>query len=484
MIEFTLIAVSLILLISALASKISDRFGVPSLLLFLVLGMLLGSDGPGGIHFDHPALVQLVGVVALVFILFSGGLDTKWTRIRPVIWYGVALSTVGVLLTALIVGLFAQWLFEWTLLEGLLLGAIVSSTDAAAVFSVLRSKGLGLRANLKDILELESGSNDPMAVFLTTSLIQALTQPEAPPARFIGLFLLQMFLGALIGYGLGQAGLWLFNRARLGYDGLYPVMSIALIVLTYALANVAGGNGFLAVYVSGIFLGGQDFIHKKSLSNFHDGLAWLMQIAMFLTLGLQVFPSRLVTVILPGTLIAACLIFAARPVSVFLSLLFTPFTIREKAFLSWVGLRGAVPIILATYPLLARIEQAELIFNVVFFVVLFSTLLQGSTLPPMARWLRVDAPIAAKRTYPIEYTPGAGLKSELREMTLPAHSGAIGKAIVELGLPDDFLIVLIARDDEYLIPSGGTILKPGDVLLVLSETPSFERVWKQISNGR
>ncbi len=478
--DFTLILIFGILLISIIASKISDRFGVPVLLIFLALGMLLGSDGPGGIHFDDPTLVQIVGVIALVFILFAGGLDTAWNKIRPVLKYGGVLSTIGVLITALIVGLFAQWVFGWTLLEGMLLGAIVSSTDAAAVFSVLRAKGVGLRGSLRPVLELESGSNDPMAVFLTVSLIQALTQPEAPLPIFILRFFLQMGIGTLAGYGMGRICVWLLNRGRLGYDGLYPAFSIALVMLTYAVTNVLQGNGFLAVYLAGIYLGHQDFIHKKSLSSFHDGLAWLMQIAMFLTLGLQVFPSQLMTIIFPASLIAICLIFIARPVSVFLSLMLTRFDTREKAFIAWVGLRGAVPIILATYPLLEGIRHANLIFNVVFFVVLTSVLLQGTSLPLVARWLKVDAPVPVRRAYPIEYTPGTGLSSELREIHVPPNASVAGKAIVELNFPADFLVILIARDDEYLLPSGGTHLQAGDTLLTLAENASFHIIREKI----
>jgi len=471
-----LIGAAILLLVSVLASKVSDRFGVPALLLFLLLGMLAGSDGPGGIYFDDPAVAQFIGVLALVLILFSGGLDTEWSAVRPVLKEGLLLSTVGVLVTATIVGLSAAALLDLSLVEGLLLGSIVSSTDAAAVLAVLRSKGISLKGRLKPLLELESGSNDPMAIFLTVGLIQLITQPDRSPASLIGLFLLQMLVGAVLGYGMGRVMLFLVNRLKLGYEGLYPVLSLSLVLLTFGLTDAVGGSGFLAVYLAGIVLGHHDFIHKRSLLRFHDGLAWLMQIAMFLALGLLVFPSRLVPVMGIGLLIAACLMFVARPVSVFLGLLPSALGWREKTFVSWVGLRGAAPIILATFPLLAGVPQADLIFNVVFFVVLTSVLLQGTSLPLAARWLRTDAPAAPRRAYPIEYTPVGGFRSELKELPIPSDSTMSGKAIVELGLPEDFSIVLVARDKDFLVPSGGTVLQAGDTLLVLSDQGAFDQV--------
>lgn len=482
--EYILIGASILLLISVLVSKISDRFGIPALLLFLILGMLAGSDGPGGIYFDDPALAQFVGVVALVLILFSGGLDTEWNRVHPVVKEGLLLSTLGVCITALVVGLFASVLLGFSLVEGLLLGSIVSSTDAAAVFSVLRSKGISLKGQLKPLLELESGSNDPMAIFLTIGLIQLITQPDLSPVNLIGLFVLQVLVGAVVGYGMGRVMLFLVNRLKLDYEGLYPVLTLSLVFLTFGLTDVIGGSGFLAVYLAGIVLGHHDFIHKRSLLRFHDGLAWLMQIAMFLTLGLLVFPSRLIPIMGVALLIAGCLMFVARPVSIFVGLLSSTLNWREKTFISWVGLRGAVPIILATFPLLARIPQADLIFNVIFFIVLTSVLLQGTSIPLVARWLGVDAPAIPKRAYPIEYMPMGGLKSELKELTIPSDSSMAGKAIVELGLPADFLVILIARDNEFVLPSGGTILQSGDTLLVLSDKKSFDEVLAKLTCAR
>lgn len=472
---YVLIGASILLLISVLVSKISDRFGVPALLLFLVLGMLAGSDGFGGIYFDDPALAQFVGIIALVIILFSGGLGTDWNEVRPVVKEGLLLSTLGVLVTAIIVGLFATILLGFSILEGLLLGSIVSSTDAAAVFSVLRSKGISLKGKLKPLLELESGSNDPMAIFLTIGLIQLITLPNSSIVNIFGLFIQQMLIGVVVGYGMGNVMLALINRSKLGYEGLYPVLTLSLIFLTFGLTDLIGGNGFLAVYLVGIFLGRQNFLHRKSLLRFHDGLSWIMQITMFLTLGLLVFPSRLAPVIGIGFLIAGCLMFIARPMGVFISLLPSRFSWQEKIFISWVGLRGAAPIILATFPLIAQLQESNLIFNLVFFVVLTSVLLQGTSLSSIAKLLKVDAPIVTKRIYPIEFVPMGGLKSELKELTIPPNSKAIGKAIFELEIPDDFLIILIARDKDFMIPSGGTILQNNDTLLVLSDEKSYDK---------
>lgn len=390
--DYYLVAFATLLFLGVLVSVVSDKVGVPALLFFLAVGMFAGSDGPGGIHFDDTSIAQLVGVLALVYILFAGGLSTEWTSTRPVLKEGVILATFGVLLTAGIVGAFVKYLlveFSWA--ESFLLGAIISSTDAAAVFSVLRAKSLHLKGNLKPLLEFESGSNDPMAVFLTVGLIGLLTQPESSPWGLVFAFILQMAIGLIGGYLMGRVTVHLINRLRLGYDGLYPVLTLSLVLLTYSIVNLLGGNGFLAVYLGGIVIGNQRFLRKRALLSFHEGLAWMMQIAMFVTLGLLVFPSNLVPVMGYGLLIAACLIFVARPISVFLLTAFSGWNLQEKTFISWVGLRGAVPIILATYPLLAGVEQARFIFNTVFFVVLTSVILQGTTLPIVAKWLRVDA---------------------------------------------------------------------------------------------
>jgi len=466
-IEYVLLIGSTLILISIAIAKLSDNLGVPSLLLFLAIGMLAGSEGPGGIYFDDAGLAQSVGIIALLFILFAGGLDTRWHDVKPVFRQATSLATLGVLLTALAVGLFVSVALNISLLNGLLLGAIISSTDAAAVFSVLRSKNVSLRGQLKPLLELESGSNDPMAVFLTVGLIQLLTTSDSNFGSIALLFIVQMGLGTALGFGLGKAMVFILNRLKLPYEGIYPVFSLAFAALIYAATATAGGSGFLAVYIAGLVAGNSEFVHKKSLLRFFDGLAWLSQIAMFLTLGLLVFPSHIVPVIGIGLLVSAILMFIARPLSVFLSLFFARLRWKEKMFISWVGLRGAVPIILATFPLLAQVPDAELIFNIVFFIVLTSALLQGWSLPIVARVLNLDAPVQHKRRSPIEFAPVEGIDSELVDFIVPYNSEVVGKSIIELGLPEDSLVVLIGRDDNYLVPSGGTVLQEGDTALVL-----------------
>ncbi len=479
-IEMTLLIVSVLLLTSILASKVSDRIGVPALLLFLAIGMLAGSDGFGGIYFDNALTAQGIGVVALAVILFSGGLDTDWQAIRPVMSAGIPLALLGVLITALVTGAAAVYLLDFSWLQGLLLGAIVSSTDAAAVFSVLRSRGVSLKGNLRPLLELESGSNDPMAVFLTIGFIELLIQPDLTPIQLIPKFFAQMGIGALVGLGSGWLGRHLINRIQLGYDGLYLVLTLTIAIFTYGLAGSLGGSGFLAVYLAGLWLGNAEFIHRRSMLRFFDGLAWLMQIMMFLTLGLLVFPSRLPDIAVPGLLVAVILMLVARPLGVFLSTLHTRLSLREKTLVAWVGLRGAAPIVLATFPLLASIPGADALFNLVFFVVLTSVLIQGPSIPRIARVLHVDAPITTARSYPIEPNPVGQFRRQLRELTIPEASPVIGKRIVDLSLPPEFLVILIDRDDGFVIASGGTELFAGDKLLVISDEQAFGQVQKKV----
>lgn len=475
-IDYLLLAGSILILVSIAVARLSSNLGVPSLLLFLAVGMLAGSEGPGGIYFSDAGLAQSIGVIALAFILFAGGLDTHWREVRPVFWQASSLATVGVVLTALAVGLFATAVLGLSLLNGMLLGAIVSSTDAAAVFSVLRSKNVSLRGRLKPLLELESGSNDPMAVFLTVGLIQMLSASQASPGSLVAFFVVQMGLGAASGMVMGKALVYLLNRLRLAYEGIYPVFSLAFAAFVYAMTATAGGSGFLAVYIAGLVAGNGDFVHRKTLLRFFDGLAWLSQITMFVTLGLLVFPSRIVPVIGTGVLVSAFLMFVARPVSVFLALSFAKLRWNEKVFVSWVGLRGAVPVVLATFPLIAGVPGAEMTFNLVFFIVLTSALLQGWSIPFAARVLRLDAPFQRKSRYPIEFAPLEGVDTELVDLIIPYNSPAAGKSVVELGMPPDSLIVLVSRGDEFLVPSGGTVLQEGDTILVLVDRNNLPRV--------
>ncbi len=471
--EMTILTGALLVLVSIVLSRASGRLGVPALLIFLAVGMFAGSEGPGGIFFDDPGIARSIGVVALALILFSGGLDTHWKSVRSVLKPALILATLGVAATALLVGLFVTLVTPFTLLEGLLVGAIVSSTDAAAVFSVLRSKGVALQGNLKPLLELESGSNDPMAVFLTVGLVAYLTGAVSSGGSLFFAFLQQMALGVLIGIGAGRMMMAIINNVRLEYEGLYPVLSLAMVLLTYSAATLLDGNGFLAVYIAGIVMGNSEFIHKRSLMRFHDGLAWLMQITMFLTLGLLVFPSQLLPVAGVGLIIALFLVLIARPVSVFTTLAFAPMSHREKAFVSWVGLRGAVPIILATFPLLAGIRQADMIFNIVFFIVLISALVQGTTIPVTARWLRVDAPPPRLADGQHDMGEEDCIMCRLAEVRIPAGSPVAGKQIVHAGLPERADIVLVSRGKHIFTPVGASTLEAGDLLLVLTDAESL-----------
>jgi cell volume regulation protein A len=475
-IEYLLLAASGLLLLSVIASKASGRMGVPALLLFLAVGMLAGSDGPVGIPFDDPWLAQSLGVVALTFILFAGGMDTVWSQVRPVLGIGMALSTAGVALTAGLVAAFAATVLQMSWTEGLLIGAIVSSTDAAAVFGVMRSRYVSLRSPLKPLLELESGSNDPMAVFLTLGLIALITGAAGSPFDLIPMFVRQMVLGAAIGYGTGKLMVLLVNRLRLEYEGLYPVLTLSLVLLTYSGSAWLGGNGFLAVYLAGLMMGNSEFIHKRSLTRFHDGLDWLMQIAMFLTLGLQVFPTQLVPIAGPGLLLALFLMVCARPIAVFLTLAFTRLPPKDKAMVAWVGLRGAVPIILATFPLLAGVPQAAMIFNLVFFIVLTSVLLQGTSIPLVARWLKVDEPLKRRLDASPSWDAPARLKSGLIEVTIPESSVAVGQRVLDLGLPPRTFLLLIGRNGQCFVPDGSTVLEAHDSLLVFTDHASAFRL--------
>jgi len=467
--ENILLVGSVLLLLSILGGKTTNRFGVPTLLFFLLVGILAGSEGIGGIPFDDPHVAQFIGVTALNFILFSGGLDTDLKTIRPVLWKGIALSTVGVLLTTVAVGVFVHYLLGFTLPEGLLLGAIVSSTDAAAVFSILRGQGIALKGYLRPVLELESGSNDPMAYFLTITLVGIVKDGSVDPWHLLTLFLKGFTIGGLMGYGMGKLSHWIINRIQLSNQGIYPVLALALAFFSYSATEFLGGNGFLALYISAVILGSSNFIHKRYLIKFYDGQAWLMQIILFLALGLLVYPSRVIAVAGPGLLIAAFLIFVARPIGVFGSLLFSRLNARSKLFISWVGLRGAVPIVFATYPLIAGIGRSHLIFDLVFFIAVTSVLVQGTGLPYVAKWLHLTAPGKKKRRTGNDLEWMDPTMSVMEEVLLPAGAVAAGRKIVEVNFPKTAQILVIRRGKDYISPVGSTVLAANDKLLILAE---------------
>ncbi len=474
MIEHVLLWIAILIFASVISSKFSDKFGVPVLLLFLAIGILAGSEGIGKIYFANPDAAKSIGIVALIFIIFSGGLDTNWGDTRPVMRPGLILSTLGVLLTALITGFFAIRILKFGVFEGLLLGSIVSSTDAAAVFNILRSRRISFQKPLKALLEFESGSNDPMAVFLTIGFISLLTfQNKSVFSLFPG-FLLDMGVGALVGYLMARFIIVLINLLKLEYEGLYPAVMISLVLLTYSVAVFLKGNGILAVYIVGLIIGQAEFPNKRMIVRFHDGLAWLMQITMFVTLGLLVFPSRIVPLMGAGLLLTLLLMVVARPLSVFACLAPFKMDLRKKVMIAWIGLRGSVPIILATFPYRAGIAQADTIFHIVFFVVFVSVLIQGASIPLVSRFLKLDIPLARRISYPLEFEKTAAVDADLTDLIVPYHSTAVGRMIRDLSIPEKCLIVLVSRNHKFVIPSGSTVIEGGDVLLVLANTADLK----------
>ena len=451
--ENILLTGAILLFLSLVGGKTSFRFGIPVLIIFLGIGMLAGSEGIGGIYFDNPKTAQFIGIVALNVILFSGGLDTSWDSVKPVVWQGLTLSTLGVLLTAALLGVFVWLITDFTLFEGLLLGSIVSSTDSAAVFSILRSKKLSLKGNLRPTLEFESGSNDPMAYVLTIAFTSLVTIPDTSIGSVLRIFIQQLLIGTICGLLLGRISKVMINKFKLDYEGLYSVLIIAIMLFAFSFTDFIGGNGFLAVYLCGLYLGNQQLIHKKKFIKSFDGFAWLMQIVLFLTLGLLVFPSKIIPVISIGLIISFFLILVARPLSVLACLSFFKIQNRSKLFISWVGLRGAVPIVFATYPLIAGAEKADMIFNIVFFISLTSVLIQGTTLPYVAKLLHLTLPEKVKPR--IDYFELSDReKSLFTEIVIPEDCKIISKPLVDLDIPKSTLIVLIKRIGKYFVPDG------------------------------
>ena len=462
-----LLVAGILLLLGITSSKFSARFGVPVLVLFLGVGMLAGSEGVGGIDFEDYPLAHGIGTVALALILFDGGLRTPLSSIRIAWRPSLSLATVGVLVTSVLTGVAATRILGISLLEGILLGGIVGSTDAAAVFSVLRSSGLKLRERLSATLEIESGSNDPMAVFLTVGMLQVLLGKMDLGPELLGLFALQMSVGAVAGIAVGWTGAKVTNRINLASAGLYPILVSTFGLLAYGLAASLGGSGFLSVYVAGIVLGSHRIVFQRGVFLFHDAAAWLGQIVMFVVLGLLSFPSRLIDVAPQGLLIALVLILIARPIAVVLSLLPFRFDAREILFLSWVGLKGAVPITLATFPLLLGLPVGPLLFNVVFFVVLVSALTQGVSLPFFARRLGLQLPAEPEPTVTLEITSLRHVDGDIVEYTVGPETRAVGKRIRQLTLPDGVVIALISRGREIIPPRGSTEIQEGDHVFVV-----------------
>ncbi len=465
---------SILLFISVVAGKAGYRFGVPALLLFLGVGMLFGSDGLG-IQFHNPKEAQFIGVMALSIILFSGGMDTKYREIKPILGPGIVLATVGVLLTTIITGLFIYYItgllttvVSLSLAESMLLAAVMSSTDSASVFSILRSKGLGLKEKLRPVLELESGSNDPMAYMLTLLLIQIIQVGEFDIWNSGLMLFMQLSIGAISGYILGRITVWFMNRINIDNQSLYSVLLLAFVFFIFSITDILKGNGYLAVYIAGLVVGNHKIVHKRSVSTFFDGFTWLFQIVMFLTLGLLVNPSELLPVAVIGLLIGFFMIFMSRPLSVIICVLpFGRFSKNARRYISWVGLRGAVPIIFATYPLIADIENARFIFNIVFFITIVSLIIQGTTVGPMAKWLGLAENGELKKDFDVSLPDE--IKSAMSEITVSENVLMNGNKLMDLTLPDNTLVVMVKRAEHFFVPKGHTKLNIGDKLLVISD---------------
>lgn len=484
--ENILLIGSVLFFLSIVASKTSHRFGVPALLLFLIIGMLFGSDGLG-IQFHNAEEAQFIGILALSIILFSGGMDTKMADIKPVLGPGIVLSTAGVVLTTLFTGLFIYYIagtsisaVQLTLVSSLLLAAVMSSTDSASVFSILRSKNLHLKQNLRPLLELESGSNDPMAYMLTIALIQVIQTAGISLTETLTLLVVQFTVGAVCGVFLGKLVVFIINKINLSNQSLYPILLLTFVFFTFAITDRINGNGYLAVYIAGLVVGNNKILYKKNIVNFFNGFTWLFQIIMFLALGLLVNPHELLDEAFLALLIGFFMIIVARPLTVFLCLLpFRKMTNKARGYVSWVGLRGAVPIIFATYPQVAGIEGGNVIFNIVFFITIISLVVQGTTVPGAARLLGLASDEGEKREFGLELPEG--VKSKISEIVLTDEILCYGNQLKEIPLPENTLAMLVKRGHEFFIPNGTTELELGDRLLIISDNQeNLSDIYKQL----
>lgn len=482
--ELLLLIGSILFFISMLVGKAGHRFGVPVLLLFLVVGMTFGSDG-FGLQFENVQTAMTIGTICLTIILFSGGLDTKFSEIKPVIWPGVVLATLGVFITAILTGYFTYWLSGHmfpavgiSLLTAMLLASTFSSTDSASVFGILRSKGLSLKNNLRPLLELESGSNDPMAYMLTIMFMGIIQSGADPNIGMMAItIVIQLVVGTGMGYFLGKGSVFIINRIRLNNASLYPILLLILGIFIFASTYFLKGNGYLAVYIAGLVIGNSKFSHKRTSMKFMDGFAWMSQILLFLTLGLLVNPGELIEVLVPALVISAFLIFIGRPLTVFLTLIpFRKVGFKDKLYVSWVGLRGAVPIIFAILPLAEGVPHARWIFNMVFVITIVSLLVQGTSLPLVARWLKLaDKPAKYKELEDFDVEFAEEIKSAMTEIVITEETLQYGKNLMEMPLPDKTLAVMVKRGEQYFVPTGQTELHAGDKLLVISDDESALR---------
>ena len=466
-IDQIILLAAILIILGILSSKLSARLGLPVLVLFLMVGMLAGEDGPGGIVFDNAQIAHALGSLALAIILFDGGLQTPIASIKQVWKPASVLATLGVLVTAMITGAAAAYILDVSLLYGLVIGAIVGSTDAAAVFSLLRNAGIHINPRLKATLEIESATNDPMAIFLTVGLLEVMVKGLEPGTGLLMLFIQQMGIGSAVGLAAGWLSVRIINRIHLTTSGLYPVMVAAFGLLSFGVAANLGGSGFLAIFIAGVVIGNSRFVFQRSTFLFHDGLAWLGQIVMFVFLGLLINPSSLLDVWQEGLMIAIVLTLIARPLSVIPVLKIFGFNAREITLVSWVGLRGSVPIILAIYPLIYGLPGASLIFSVVFFVVLISATIQGSTLPWVARALGLTEPPPATPAATLEITALGDVDADIVEYQLGDTSRASGRRLSQMALPDGTVLEMITRGNNVIPPRGSTFLYAGDHLFIV-----------------
>jgi potassium/hydrogen antiporter len=471
--ELILIAGAL-LAAGIVGALLADRVRVPGLLLFLALGMLAGSEGIGGIEFDDPGLARTLGTIALILILFEGGLTAGWSEIRPVLGTAASLATVGTVVTAVIAGLAAKEIFDLSTLEGMLVGAAIAATDSAAIFAVLRRSTLEKR--LARSLEGESGMNDPVALLLVIGFIEWLQEPGYGLADMAGLLALKLAIGIVVGVAIGRLAAIALDKVRLPTDGIYPVATIAIAGLTYGLAEIAHGSGLLAVYLTALMLGSARIPARRTIVTFHEGLGWVAQLSLFILLGLLVFPSSLEDVALEGLALSAVLILLARPVAAFAATALAPYNVRERAMLGWAGLRGATPMWLATFPVVAGVGTGEELFAIVFFVVVTSTLVQGASFEPLARrlGLTTDEPALPRRLFESGRIRRMG--GDVIAYRLPPGAAAAGHRVRELELPREALVNVIVREGHAIPPRGSTELQEGDELHILVRSELREEV--------
>ncbi|WP_100398131.1 potassium/proton antiporter [Bacillus sp. FJAT-44742] len=480
---FVLVA-ALLLISGVLVAKFSNRLGLPALVLFILVGMLIGSDGLGFIYFDNAETAQLIGILALVIILFEGGLQTKWSTVRSVAAPSLLLATLGVLLTSAIVGLAAMLIFDITWFEAFLFGAIVGSTDAAAVFAALKERNI--KAKMGATLEAESGTNDPMAVFLTLGFIELILADDMSIFMLIPNFFWQMGVGLGLGFAIGKIASYSINRINLESSGLYPIFSVAFALLTYSVTAFIDGSGFLAVYVAALVIGNSELTYRYSIFQFNEGFAWMAQILMFIILGLLAFPGQLFTldVMAAGLFLSFILMFVARPVAVFLSTLGMKYTLKEKTFISWAGLRGAVPIVLATFPVVAGLENSQVFFNVVFFIVLTSALVQGSTISPVAKKLKLTGPKKDTPHHSIELISIGKANAEMVQFKTNEDTAIVGRKLHEIPFPRKATISAIVRDETLITPYGETEIQAGDFLYILVSRKEKDALKKLIEKKK